>query len=119
MRYQYKARCVAVYDGDTITCDIDLGFGVWLRKQKIRLYGINTPELRGGTAKTKAAGRAARDRVKELILDRDIELITFKDKKGKYGRWIAEVILKEDSGQTSRFVNAILVHEGHAVEANY
>ena len=45
--YIYKAEVVSVYDGDTITVDIDLGFNVVLRKQKIRLGGINTPEIRG------------------------------------------------------------------------
>ena len=43
----YKAKVTNIYDGDTITCNIDCGFGVILRKQKIRLYGINTPEVRG------------------------------------------------------------------------
>ena len=37
---------VRVVDGDTVDVDIDLGFGVWLRKQRIRLYGIDTPEFR-------------------------------------------------------------------------
>ena len=37
---------VKVVDGDTVDVDIDLGFGVWLRKQRIRLVGIDTPESR-------------------------------------------------------------------------
>ncbi len=115
MKYEYKAHCTAVYDGDTITCDIDLGFGVWLKKQKIRLNGINTPELRGGTAKTKAAGRASRDRLRELILEKEVQLETFRDKRGKYGRWIALVYLP-DSAVT---INTKLVEEGHAVVRNY
>ena len=43
--YEYKAQVVSVYDGETLTVDIDLGFEVWLRKQKIRLAGIDTPEI--------------------------------------------------------------------------
>ena len=35
-----------VVDGDTVDVDIDLGFGIWMRKQRIRMYGIDTPESR-------------------------------------------------------------------------
>ena len=44
--FEYKCKLVRVVDGDTVDVDIDLGFGVWLRKQRIRLYGIDTPESR-------------------------------------------------------------------------
>jgi len=45
--YYYRARVTKVYDGDTITVDIDLGFHVGLKSEKIRLYRIDTPEVRG------------------------------------------------------------------------
>jgi len=104
--YQYNAFVVSVYDGDTITCDIDLGLGVWVRKQKIRLYGIDTPELRGDE---RAAGLAARDYLREMILDKKVVLKTYKDKKGKYGRWIAKVYLEDVN------INEMLIFESHAV----
>ena len=44
--YEYNCKIVKVVDGDTVDVDIDLGFGVWLRDQRIRLYGIDTPESR-------------------------------------------------------------------------
>ena len=44
--HEYKCKLVKVVDGDTIDVDIDLGFGVWLRNQRIRMYGIDTPESR-------------------------------------------------------------------------
>jgi micrococcal nuclease len=47
--YTYKAAVIDVTDGDTIVVDIDLGFGVWLRKQSIRMAKINAPELKGAT----------------------------------------------------------------------
>ena len=47
-RYEYRAGNFSVVDGDTVRCDIDLGFGVWLRDQILRLHGINAPEIRGG-----------------------------------------------------------------------
>ena len=44
--YEYKVRIVKVVDGDTVDVDIDLGFDVWLKNQRVRLYGIDTPESR-------------------------------------------------------------------------
>ena len=54
--YQYKCKLVKVVDGDTIDVDIDLGFGVWLRKQRIRMYGIDTPESRTRDLEEKKYG---------------------------------------------------------------
>jgi len=88
MLYEYKAKATDVYDGDTITVDIDLGFGIWMRRQKIRLRGIDAPEVRG---LEKEAGLKSRDRVRELILGALVTLRTYKDSKEKYGRWLAEV----------------------------
>ncbi len=87
--YKYKAYVTDVYDGDTITCDIDLGFGVVYKKQKIRLFGIDTPEIRGDE---REKGLISRDYLRNRILDKNIILQTKKDKKGKYGRYLGVVI---------------------------
>jgi len=87
--YCYKAKCVSVYDGDTVTLDISLGFGVTMR-EKIRLLGINTPEVRG---KEKLDGLISRDRLRELINGKVIIIATHKDKGGKYGRLLATIYL--------------------------
>lgn len=107
--YEYKAKVVKVYDGDTITALIDLGFGVTF-KEKIRLYGINTPEIRG---KERPDGLISRDRLRDRILDKDVIIKTFKDKKGKYGRYIAEIYLEEEN------INEWLVSEGLAEKRDY
>ena len=44
--YEYKCKVTRVVDGDTVDIDIDLGFGVWLHKERVRIYGIDTPESR-------------------------------------------------------------------------
>ena len=41
--YEYRVKVVKIIDGDTVDVDIDLGFGVWLKKERIRLFGIDTP----------------------------------------------------------------------------
>jgi micrococcal nuclease len=91
--FEYMAKVVSVYDGDTIRVDIDLGFGIKLENQSIRFFGINTAEVRGDSM---AEGIIARDYVREQILDKEVMLKTFKDKKGKYGRWLAEVYYRKE-----------------------
>jgi micrococcal nuclease len=108
--YVYKANVTKVYDGDTITCDIDCGFGVVLMKQKIRLYGLNAPEVRGVS---NEQGIITRDKLRERILDKEIRLKTIKDKKGKYGRYIATVYLDSEN------INDWLVENNLAVKAEY
>ena len=59
--YEYKCKMVKVVDGDTIDVDIDLGFGVWMRNQRIRMHGIDTPESRTRDLEVKKYGLAAKD----------------------------------------------------------
>ena len=92
--YEYKATVTKVYDGDTITVDFDLGFGILIRKQKIRLLGVNTPEVRGAE---KPEGIISRDALRQRILGKVVTVRTSKDKKGKYGRWLGEVFMEEEN----------------------
>jgi micrococcal nuclease len=102
---------VRVYDGDTIRVDIDLGMSIWVHYESLRLSRINTPELRGVE---KTAGIAARDFLRDKIDGREVIIETIKDKKGKYGRYIAEVWFEDISGELVN-INDLLVTEGHAV----
>lgn len=88
--YYYRAFITKVYDGDSPTADIDLGFNVTLKNQKIRLYGINTPEVRGPQ---RDEGIFVRDCVRDLILNEEVILESYLDKSGKYGRWLAMIWL--------------------------
>lgn len=88
--YTYKATVVDVYDGDTITVDLDLGFNTWIRGERVRLARINAPEVRGTE---KIFGLPARDQLKNLILNKRVTIKTLKDKKGKYGRYLVEIFL--------------------------
>ena len=104
--FYYNAYVESVYDGDTITCTIDCGFNMFMKKQKIRLSGIDTPELRGDT---REHGLMVRDKLRDKILGKQVILKTEKDRKGKYGRYIATVYINEIN------VNQWLVDEGYAV----
>jgi micrococcal nuclease len=107
--YQYNATIKTVYDGDTCTASVDLGFTVSV-DVKFRLYGVNTPELRGGTEATKAAGQRARDRLKELIEGKEVTLKSIKG-HDSFGRWLA-VVQSPDGNPIS--VNERLISEGLA-----
>ncbi|WP_211357882.1 MULTISPECIES: thermonuclease family protein [Bizionia] len=102
--YNYKAKIIAVYDGDTETAVVDLGF-LHFQQMKLRLYGIDTPEVRGAE---KIEGKKVRDILREMILDKEVEIISYKDKQGKYGRYLATIILEGVD------VNLWLVANGHA-----
>jgi micrococcal nuclease len=104
--YTYNAYVTDVYDGDTITVDIDLGFGIKITNQKIRLFGINAPELKG---KTKAEGIKSRDKLTKLILNKQVKIETIKDKKEKYGRLLGKIWIEDT------MVNDVLLKEGFAI----
>ncbi|NBB74469.1 MAG: nuclease [Bacteroidetes bacterium] len=110
--YQYRAHVVSVYDGDTLRADVDLGFFTWIRNEQFRLARLDAPEIRGAE---RDDGLVARDRLRELVLDRDVVIET--EKKGKYGRYIAEVFLEDDSTLVN--VNDVLLDEGLAQPTDY
>ena len=108
--FEYECKMGKVVDGDTVDVDIDLGFGVWLRKQRIRLYGIDTPESRTSDDVEKVYGLAAKDFLIKWTNAGDLTLKTFKDGKGKFGRILGELWF----GRTHN-INQILVDNHHAV----
>ena len=105
--YEYRAFVRKVYDGDTVTVDIDLGFDVVLKAQKIRLVRINAPEVRGAQ---RPEGLKSRDALRDKIGNKWIKIKTQKDKKGKYGRWLGEIWLENEC------INDWLLKEGFAEE---
>jgi micrococcal nuclease len=120
--YQYKAKLIRVVDGDTVDAMIDCGFNTF-KKERIRLYGIDTPETRTRDKKEKEKGLAAKARLIELIEEGNNEFIveTSIDKKGKYGRLLGNLFRIKSSEKTStasaaQSYNETLLTEGHAVE---
>ena len=111
---QYDVKVLKVVDGDTVDVDIDLGFGICLKDERVRVMGIDTPESRTRDKVEDLFGEASKARVKELMVDGG-KLITTEDKhgedmKGKFGRVLGDFLLP--SGKT---LSDTLVEEGHAV----
>ena len=107
--YEYKATIVKVVDGDTVDVDIDLGFDVWLRNQRIRLYGIDTPECRQRNKAGKAHGLLAKAYVQKALVVGEVYALRTRE-KGKFGRYLGEIKV----GRTT--INKVLIKEGLAVE---
>ena len=108
--YLYRAVVVRVIDGDTIDVDVDLGFYVWIKKQRIRLFGIDAPEV---TGETRQEGLAATEHLKSLIDGESIILRTVKgadggDRDDSFGRWLGTIYHGDID------VNAEMVRSGHA-----
>lgn len=113
--YHYKVTVVDVYDGDTCTVDIDLGLHIWSKGEKIRLIRINAPELRGNE---RTKGLKSRDFLRSLILNKEVVIETIKDKKEKYGRYLAEIWLEDEEGKFNN-INDIMVQNGFAKYQKY
>jgi len=111
--YTYNAKVLSVYDGDTVTLEVDLGFSFKF-SSSYRMLRINAPELRG---ETKAEGTRRRDRLRELALGKRIVVKTAKDNQEKYGRYLAEIEVLVDGAMVN--VNDLLVKEGLAVYVEY
>lgn len=89
--YRYRCKILRVVDGDTVDVDIDLGFGVWLHKERVRIMGIDTPESRTRDLVEKQFGLAAKEYVKYLMPAGSTQIIsTQKDKTGKFGRILGD-----------------------------
>ena len=91
--YEYKCKIRKVVDGDTVDVDIDLGFGVWLRKQRVRLVGIDTPESRTRDLEEKKYGLAAKEFLTKWVTSGGLTIKTTKDQRGKFGRILGELSL--------------------------
>lgn len=101
----YKAKVLEIYDADSVTISIDLGFNIQLT-EKARLYGIDTPELKTKNIDEKIHGYLARNYLRYLIQDADVLIQT--EKEGKFGRYLVK-IYKDDI-----YINDLLITMGYA-----
>jgi len=114
--YEYRCKVIKVIDGDTVDVDIDLGFDIMLRDERVRIMGIDTPESRTRDKVEKKFGLASKARLKELIGGKSGPILKTQinkkgeDMRGKFGRILGDFVT--DDG---RLVTDILVEEGHAV----
>ena len=108
--YEYNVSVVKVVDGDTVDVDIDLGFGMIYKKQRVRMLGIDTPESRTRDLVEKKFGKASKKHLKAILEEAEsIELVSHD--KGKFGRILGDLFI--GSNETS--VNQQMILDHHAV----
>lgn len=103
--YEYRCHLERVIDGDTVDLTIDLGFSIF-RREKIRLLGINAPEMTGRSA---AEGARAAAILYELLKGQPLTIHTRKDKEDKYGRMLGTLYAG------TRNVNQAMIEGGYAI----
>ena len=111
--WTYRAKVVRVIDGDTVDVDIDLGFGIWQKNERVRIMGIDTPESRTRDKIEKKFGLAAKAKLKSILGKETVLKTTINkkgvDMKGKFGRVLGDFVDNDKS------VAKILSETGHAV----
>ena len=109
--FLYKCVIQRIVDGDTVDVNIDLGFGIWLYKERVRIAGIDTPEKRTRDKVEKIFGLAATAQAHTLIPEgSDCIIRTRRDKAGKYGRTMGDFVLEDGTLYTE-----VMVETHHAV----
>ena len=115
--YEYRATIIKVIDGDTVDVDIDLGFGIILRDERVRIMGIDTPESRTRDQVEKKFGLAAKKRLTELLGKTSVLKTQInkngEDMKGKFGRILGDFSVY--NYDTWKPVTEVMISEGHAV----
>jgi len=97
-------------DGDTVDVDIDLGFGIWVHNERVRLYGIDTPESRTRDLEEKKAGIYAKQCVETFLpVGSTQTLKTYKDKVGKYGRILGEFVIYDPEQDRQTTINEYMI----------
>ncbi len=115
----YRAKLLRVVDGDTLDVMVDLGFSVF-KKIRVRLLGVDAPEVYGkkDSPDELVRGQAATKFVIDL-LPAVLKIRTYKDSRGKYGRWLANVLFFSDGVEEEIDLSEALVEAGHAVRKEY
>ena len=111
--YEYNADITSVYDGDTCTGTVDLGFKLFTRKAKLRLLGIDTYEIRSSDLGEKMLAKEGRDYLRQLVLNKTVRIKSAR--KGKYGRYLVTIWLLDKAGVVIEpSVNQMMLDAEHA-----
>ncbi len=117
--YEYRCTVLKVVDGDTVDVDIDLGFGIVLTDERVRLMGIDTPESRTSDKVEDLFGELAKARLKEMVSGKSGPILKTQinkkgeDMKGKFGRILGDFEVEKNGER--RMATDVLIEEGHAV----
>ena len=110
----YRILDFSNYDGDSIDLTLDLGFDLVIHI-KSRLLGVDTPELRGGTPQSKAAGQLAKKEVHRWIqeaMEKGAYFVS-QDYRGKFGRPLGDIVNSQGHRLTDHLLSSSLAANYH------
>ena len=119
--YEYRAKILRVVDGDTVDVDIDLGFGVWMHNERVRMMGIDTPESRTRDKVEKKFGLASKEYVKAFLPIGSMQVLkteidkSGEDKKGKFGRILGDFLVYDGEQDAQRKLTEVMIDQGYGV----
>ena len=119
--YEYKCKILRVVDGDTVDIDIDLGFGIWMAKERVRMMGIDTPESRTRDKVEKKFGLASKEYVKAYLPIGSMQVLkteidkSGEDKKGKFGRILGDFLVYDAKQDAQKKLTEIMISQGYGV----
>ena len=119
--YEYRCKIVKIIDGDTVDVDIDLGFGVWMHKERVRMMGIDTPESRTRDKVEKKFGLASKEYVKAYLPIGSMQVLkteidkSGEDKKGKFGRILGDFLVYDSSEDATKRLTEVMISQGYGV----
>ena len=101
---KYNITLNRIIDGDSFDLDIDLGFGVWLKDQRLRLNGVDTPESRTSDEEEKKYGLLAKSFVINWCENKKIQLLIEDNEKDKFGRILGDLVDENNQKLTNAIV---------------
>lgn len=119
--YEYKCKILKVIDGDTVDIDIDLGFDVVLTNQRVRMFGIDTPESRTRDKEEKKFGLLSKKYVLDKLPKGSIQTLKTQidrdgdDARGKFGRILGSFIVYDSIEDRQCTINEMMIRDGYAV----
>lgn len=113
---EYQCTISRVVDGDTVDVDIDLGFDIWMRGERVRLYGIDAPETRTRDLFEKEEGLKSKAFVESLLPVGSTQRLVSIGFKGKFGRILGDFKLFDMKNDCESTLTSIMLREGYATE---
>lgn len=115
--YWYRGYVLRVVDGDTVDVEFDLGMNTFVR-ERVRLAGLDTPEIFGMKKESEEfkRGMEAKAFVEERLMGKAVWIHTYKDRTGKYGRYLADLYFQDADGKHVS-IGQLLLEDGLAVES--
>lgn len=113
--FEYRCIIRRVVDGDTVDVDIDLGFGVWLHNQRVRLLGIDAPETRTLDLEEKEAGLDSKAYVEARLPIDSVQILVSKEFKGKYGRILGDFKVYDNVYDAERNLTELMLRDNKAI----